>query len=315
MRWTKIALAAVVSFSMGMTACAPTHPDYDEVESNISSPSGDVSSDTTSSAWSGYKAKGSATSLTPDAGKTKFVRVKTFRPVSLSDYLVNAGIPKAIVPAVTQVLPTKDNYSHKKIFSEEGGLVAKGSLMIPGCFSGSADGENASFTVNLGCFLSANPGSGSVSVRLMNFNGDEGQMEIVFNNACDAKGNCVHGALGLKASTSMPGLSRSGEVVYAYELHVKKSDGREAHSKGGFRASYNGSNNSAKLEVVGYVKGPEGREGTVVLEFAAKNDEASFIVRGKNGSFSCGTSDGGKTGSCTASNGNGNFTWKADLID
>ncbi len=276
----------------GLFACAPTHPAYETVEQNLDNPTAAVSPETTTAAWTSYQATGETESLLSDKAKIKFLRKKEIAPKPLYDYLAQAGVPRSILPIFKNILPHRNDYSFNPASENIDGLSMKQTLTI-GCYSGSVNGENASFTIDIGCLKE---GSGTLTVRREKWNGKSGSVEIIFNHVCDLEGDCVHGAIGIKANIS--GLAKKqGNVIYAHELTASRKNGKEAHSKGGFRLSYDGAKDSAKMEVVLFVKGPNGEIGSIVIIFAHQGKNSSFQIKGKNGTLSCTTTDG-EHGSC-----------------
>lgn len=317
MRWNKAFFCAIVTLlSVSLLACGPTKPTYDEIETNIDNPSAKIDGKSASSAWSGYKAQQQSSGFTADNG-VKFLTARDAKPVALHDYLVKAGIPKSILPAITPHLPHKNDYSQNPTSTQQtGNLVAKQfSFGIPGCFSVSGNVNGAEkegrVSINLKC---SGKGSGTLVITYRGWDDKAGELEFHFKNVCDKQGDCVNGLLGIKASTSGTSLARSGKVLYAYNF-TATADGRSARAKGGFRLAYDGQSQYAKMEVVSFFK-VDGEEVSAVLLFQRKGEEASFSLRGQNGLFECKTSDGGKTGTCTgtgAAGGSGEFSWQSEF--
>jgi len=292
-------------------ACAPTHPTYETVENNLNNPTGTVDQNSTTNAWSGYQASEETESFLSQNAKVEFLKKRGIAPKSLFDYLAKAGIPRRILPIFKDILPNKNDYSLNPTAQKIDGLSIRQSISI-GCYSGSVNGENARFTIDIGCLKK---GSGSLTVSREGWNNKSGSIEIIFNHVCDLQGDCVHGAIGIKANVSGIGMMKKGNFLYAHELQASRKNGKEASSKGGFRLSYDGASKSAKMEFVIFVKGPNGEEGSLVIIFAHKGQNSSFQIKGKNGTFSCTSNNNGEAGQCSGSvNGkNEKFSWNSSF--
>ena len=318
MRLTKSLLCiSILIASISFGACGYKKPSYEEVESSMDSPSGEVTKESTGDAWKAYKAN-DAKKMATDSLNNKPLTVDGFAPVTFSSYLNNAGIPSYVLPYITPYLPNKNDYTLRTLDSNKlGNMSAKqiasftgpgGCLTISGKMVGNS--REGSITFNMDK-CSNGTKTGTVTLRMlgieMNGNAMKGEIIVSFKNVCSG-GSCINGEIGLRSETQMALTGgMSGKVVYGYNIHRQQGD-NVAHGKGGLRLSYNTGSQQAKLEALVYAKVNE-QEVTYVLEFARENETASFSIRGKNGIFTCSTQDGGHTGSCKAKGKDGEFSW------
>lgn len=293
-----------IAVSISFAACGYKKPAYESVEQNITTPTGVVNADITGLALGSYNATSTATPFLGAHAGFKFLKSDQFAPISLGSQLKQAGVPQGILAKITQYLPHNNDYTFQKQPKSE----QTAGFSIPGCFSFSGNTKGKVRTgeiyINLGC---AGDGSGSLTIRFDGWDNagasGSGSLELIFDDACSEKGDCVDGVLGLK----MKGSSDKARIIYSY--HFKVTEGSSSlTAKGGFRLSINGKK-SGKLEVVAFAK-QEGKEVAVVLVYERKGEKAKFSVRGKNGSYSCSTKDHGETGSCSLSSSKGEqFNW------
>ncbi|MCB9639157.1 MAG: hypothetical protein H6727_09715 [Myxococcales bacterium] len=317
LRWMNATLAVCALWVLG--ACGQAPPPLEQVESDLKSPSGTVSGPMISASYNGYL-KGQV-ALKLDA-LNKYGQLPQFLEIedgqapkvaSMQEYLTRSGIPAAAVKAMMPYLPVNNDYSLRKISKNgELGTISQPQLTI-GCYSGDvigfaniANGKgSAELSIDLGCLKE---GSGRVVLRFVAEGSSAGgkvRFEVFLQNVCDTAGNCVDGGMIYNAMVG----SGAADMLMSMYFKAKTAEGETAEVKQGMRISADASKRAGKLEVLTYARDVDGKEYSIVMGLQAQGDLASFTIRGNNGEFSCSTSDAGKTGSCTATNGADSVTW------
>ncbi|MCK6509193.1 hypothetical protein L6R29_04385 [Myxococcota bacterium] len=321
LRWMNGTLAFCALWILG--ACGQAPPPLEKVEADLKAPSAQISGPMIQTSYDGYM-KGQVAlkldALNKYGSMPKFLEIENGQApkvLSLQDYLTRSGVPAAAVKAVMPYLPVQNDYTLRST-SYKGDLATTLQPQFTiGCVSGDIAGlagigggkGSVEITVDLGCLKE---GSGRVVIRMIadaTSQNAQARVEVYLQNVCDLAGNCVDGAMLWKANVLIGGKGASGDMLMSMYFKAKTASGESAEVKQGMRVSADSTLKAGKLEVLAYARDTEGKEYSVVMGLQAQGDLASFSIRGANGEFTCSTSDGGKTGSCTATSGNDTVTW------
>lgn len=321
LRWMNGTLAFCALWILG--ACGQAPPPLEQVESDLKAPSAKISGPMIQTSYDGYM-KGQVAlkidALNKYGNMPKFLEIENGQApkvLSVQEYLTRSGLPAAAVKAVMPYLPVQNDYSLRSTTYKGDLATTLQPQFTVGCVSGDIAGlaglgggkGTIEIVVDLGCLKE---GSGRVVIRMT---GDatnqtvQARVEVYLQNVCDLAGNCVDGGMIWKAGFSTNGQGASGDVLMSMYFKAKTANGETAEVKQGMRVSADSAQKAGKIEVLAYARDVDGKEYSVVMGLQAQGDLASFSIRGANGEFSCSTSDGGKTGSCTATSGNDTVTW------
>lgn len=310
-------------------------PDIDKTKADFENPSGSVGSKEAVIAANGERGAGGpaiavagggvpGAALVADGGTSELSKLnvmRNFAPKAQSLYAaLRAGSKQqALATAQTSIGDRcADSEAARQAYSD---MIASLFLDALNPLGGDLDGS-ASYEIDLSS-CSEGQLSGRLGVEievLLAENRFKFTVTESFDNVCetmDAQA-CVSGDLIMEAAADSTGMDAANfTFVSAWELDTKWNDNgtpREATVTGGLRiaAIQMGSSQTSSIEYLFYVTPPDG--DAVSYVFRATADEmgnATFEVRGHDGSISCSINNEG--GSCTSVGGDGTvtLTWTA----
>lgn len=304
-----------------LSACGEAPPKLEDVEAQLTTPTGTIDANLTKSTYLGYT-RGQVALKNPSLSKygqlPQFLEVEgaATKVADHKTFLIRSGIPAQAAEILLPYLPINNDHSRKEIDlggnfgrksqSQFAGLCVSGDLLG---FAAIGTGRgSAEVAIDLGC---TGEGKGRIVIR---FTVDAAlgsgfmRFDILFQNVCNNAGDCVDGAMLYRMNIQGTTTGASGDILMSMALRATTASGETAFVKQGLRIAFDASKKAGNLEILVFLKDAEGKEVSAVLQIQAQAGTASFSIRGANGSFSCSTQDSGKSGSCESSKGD-KITW------